>query len=205
MPPRIVQSTTETIVDEQGNVKRIRHNERIDHGDEPAYVKLYLRDLMYVADMPKHYTQVVLSLLKRVSYASDEDGMCVTLVPRTKRAICAELGWEKTSSLDNALQKLLKGKIIFRVDRGVFRLNPYLFGKGDWKDIGQIRMEVTYSIHGKTFAAVCGDATDTPDQQEPVAVPVPTQEAASQPDQADQVSWEDAIAIAQAQAAAEAG
>lgn len=132
-----------------------------------------------MSDMPKHYTNLVYALLKRVSYAGDDDGMCVTLVPRTKKAICKELGWEKTSSLDNALQRLLKGKIIYRVDRGVFRMNPYLFGKGEWQDISRIRMEITYDSDGKTFMSVCEHDEHSEQEQEPAPVPVQKPQKAS--------------------------
>lgn len=158
--PRIRQSVEETIQDTNGNIVERRRNQTLSWGDEPPYIKLYIKDLMYMSDMPKHYTNLVYALLKRVSYASDADGMCVTLVPRIKKAICSELGWEKTSSLDNALQKLLKGQIIYRVDRGVFQMNPYLFGKGEWQDISRIRMQVTYDVDGKTFASVVEHSED---------------------------------------------
>lgn len=160
------QSTDETVVDSAGKVIQKRSTRVISWGEEPAYIKLYVKDLMYMADMPKQYANLTMSLLKRVSYAGEQDGMCVTLVPRIKKSICQELGWEKVSTLDNALQKLLKGKIIYRVDRGVYRLNPYLFGKGDWADISKIRMEIGYSIEGRTFSTTCEYADEQP--QKPV-------------------------------------
>ena len=91
-------------------------------------------------------------MLKRVAYAGEEDGLCVTLVPRIKKTICQELGWKTVASLDNALLKLINGKILYRVDRGIFRFNPYLFGKGDWQDVARLRLEISYSeIEGRTF------------------------------------------------------
>lgn len=91
-------------------------------------------------------------MLKRVSYAGDADGMCVVLAPRIKKAICEELGWKTVASLDNALQKLLAGKIIYRVDRSMYRFNSYLFGKGDWQDISRLRLDINYDeIRGRTF------------------------------------------------------
>ncbi len=158
--PTIRQSVEETIQDTSGRVVERRRNQVLSWGDEPPYIKLYLRDIMYMSDMPRHFTDLVYALLKRVSYAGDADGMCVTLVPRIKKAICSELGWEKTSTLDNALQKLLKGQIVYRVDRGVFRLNPYLFGRGEWQDISRIRMQVIYDMDGKTFASVVEHSKD---------------------------------------------
>lgn len=164
--PKIRQSVEETVQDATGKIVERRRNQTLSWGEEPPYVKLYLRDLMYMSDMPRHYTDLVYALLKRVSYAGDDDGMCVTLVPRIKKAICSELGWAQTSSLDNALQKLLKGKIIYRVDRGVFRLSPYLFGKGEWQDISRIRMQITYSLEGKTFASVVEHSEATKPQED---------------------------------------
>lgn len=155
---KIKQSIESTIVDENGVIKEQRTNRIVDHGNGPAYVMLYIADILYLSDMPKQYMAVTLALLKRVRYAGDEDGLCVILVPKTKRDICKELGWETVQSLDNALIKLVKGKILERIDRGYYRFNPYLFGKGDWQDIDSIRLEVVYDIKGKTFQAVLEQA-----------------------------------------------
>lgn len=150
--PTLKQSIESTRFNEDGTVQSASTNRTLRWEDEPAYIKLYLQDILYLSDMPKKYSVVVGALLKRVSYAGSEDGMCITLVPRIKKAICNEIGWTHVSSLDNALQKLLKGKILYRVDRGIFRFNPYLFGKGDWQDIAKLRLEINYSeISGRTF------------------------------------------------------
>lgn len=152
--PRINQSIESKELNEKGEIISKKANKVLSWGDEPAYIKLYLQDIMYFADIPKQYASVTACLLKRISYAGDEDGMCVTLVPRIKQAICNEMGWKRVSSLDNALQKLLAGKILFRVDRSMYRFNPYIFGKGDWQDISRLRLEINYDeIMGRTFKA----------------------------------------------------
>lgn len=152
--PRINQSVEEIRSNEDGKIISKNITKVLSWGDEPAYIKLYLQDVMYLSDMPKRYVAVTEALLKRVSFAGDEDGMCVTLVPRIKKSICNEMGWKTTASLDNALQKLLAGKIIYRVDRSMYRFNPYLFGKGDWQDISRLRLEIDYSeISGRSFQA----------------------------------------------------
>lgn len=154
--PKINQSIEASVMNNYGEIVSKRANKVISWGDEPSYIKLYLQDIMYLSNMPKKYVAVTEALLKRIAYAGDEDGMCVSLLPRTKKAICAELGWKTVASLDNALQKLLAGKILYRVDRGMYRFNPYLFGKGDWQDIARLRLEIDYDdIRGKTFKTVC--------------------------------------------------
>lgn len=150
--PKINQSIETSVMDKNGNIESKRANRTLSWGDEPSYIKLYLQDVMYLRDMPKQYAALAACLLRRVSYAGDADGMCVTLVPRIKRAICKEMGWKRTSTLDNSLHKLIEGKIIYRLDRGIYKFNPYLFGKGDWQDIARLRLEIDYSdIKGRTF------------------------------------------------------
>lgn len=164
--PSIKQSVETSVIDDKGNLISKRANKTLSWGEEPQYIKLYLQDIMYLSDMPKKYVAVTEALLKRVSYAGDEDGMCITLVPRTKKNICNELGWQTVASLDNAIQKLMKGKIIERVDRSVYRLNPWLFGKGDWQDISRLRLEINYDeIKGKTFKTVCEYKSDGDKEQ----------------------------------------
>lgn len=151
-----------------GRVGRIREQRVVDNatgeittdittvtyptGDEPPYVKLYIADVLYLRDMPRRYEAITLALLKRVSYAGDEQGLCVSVNRFVKESICKEIGWENTISVDNALQVLMKGEILYRVARGVYRFNPYLFGRGNWADVKRLRMEINYdAIQGRTF------------------------------------------------------
>lgn len=122
--------------------------------DEPPYVKLYIADVLYMSDMPRRYEALTLALLKRVNYAGDENGLCVSVNKFVKETICKEIGWHNVVSIDNAIQVLMKGEIITRIARGVYRFNPYLFGRGNWADIKRLRMEVNYdAIKGRTFKA----------------------------------------------------
>ena len=150
--PRVKTSSVETVLNETGKIVEQRRNMTLSWGEEPAYIKMYLQDIMYLHDMPKKYASLTSALLRRMTYAGEKDGMCVVLVPLLKKSICEEMGWERISSLDNALQKLVSGKIIYRVDRGIYKFNPYLFGKGEWQDISRLRMEISYGdIQGRTF------------------------------------------------------
>jgi len=134
----------------------------ISWGQEPDYVKLYLQDILYLFDMPAQYLTTLMALLKRMNYAGEHFGMCVMLLPAIKREICEELEFQKRQSLDNALQKLLKGKILYRVDKGIYRLNPHLFGRGDWKDIARLRLKTNHDvIDGRTFRTVVESACHT--------------------------------------------
>lgn len=120
---------------------------------EPPYIKLYIEDVLYLSDMPKSYANLTYELAKRASFANDDEGLCVALTGFIKNKILTSLGWDNMRSLNNALAKLTKGNIIKRLGTGTYQLNPYLFGRGEWKDIESIRMSWNYdAIQGKTFS-----------------------------------------------------
>lgn len=78
--------------------------------------------------------------------------MQVCLSAGIKRIISKELGLKNNRSINNALSDLVKGKILYRIETGVYNFNPYLFGKGDWQDIARLRLDINYDdIKGKTF------------------------------------------------------
>lgn len=154
--PRINQSVETDVMDEDGVIRSKRINRVLSWGDEPQFIKLYLQDILYLSDLPKHHEKILFELLKRANYAGKKYGMEITLNAAIKRRIAEELGIQNIRSINNALSDLVKGEVLYRTDTGVYTLNPYLFGRGNWQDISRLRLEVNYdNIKGKTFNAVC--------------------------------------------------
>lgn len=154
--PKIKQSVETMVMNEKGEMVSKRANQTLSWGSEPAYIKLYLQDVLYLSDMPTKHSAILYELLKRASYAGDKDGMQVIINASLKRRIKETLGFKNMSSVNNAITDFVKGKILYRVDVGMYNFNPYLFGKGDWQDISRLRLEINYDeIKGKTFKSVC--------------------------------------------------
>ena len=154
--PRIKQSIETSVINDQGEVVSKRANKTLSWGAEPSYIKFYLEDIMYLSDIPCKHEKVLYELLKRASYAGDQNGMEVVINSALKRRIAESLGMKNIGSISNAITDLVKGKVLNRMDVGIYQFNPYLFGKGDWQDIARLRLEVNYDdIKGKTFKAVC--------------------------------------------------
>ena len=152
--PRIKQSIETSVMNDGGEIVSKRANKTLSWGEEDPYIKLYMRDVLYLSDIPDRFEKAMLALLKRMSYAGEEYGMCVILAPAIRKSIIKEVGWSNQQTLTNALNGLIKGKVLERLERNVYRFNPYLFGKGDWQDISRIRLEVNYdAIKGRTFKA----------------------------------------------------
>ena len=114
-------------VKETSSVRRYR-------GDEPNYIKLYLADISYMHGLPTTTSDVLNELLQYVTYGTQE----IMLNSTAKKRI-AEVTGMSPRTLDNRLQELAKSGIIHRVATGTYLLNPYLFGKGDWKTISSLR------------------------------------------------------------------
>lgn len=154
--PRVNQSIETSVLDHHGNLVEKRANRVLSWGAEPSYIKLYLQDVLYLSDIPCKHEKVLYELLKRASYAGDKNGMEVVINAALKRRIATELGMKNVGSISNAITDLVKGKVLYRMDVGMYKFNPYLFGKGDWQDIARLRLEINYDdIKGKTFKAVC--------------------------------------------------
>jgi len=150
---KITQSIEREVLDSNGNMISKTTNRTIFWGDEPPYVKMYLDSLLYLKDMPKGYNVVLNALLKRMSYAGDVDGQVIVVNRAVKERISKELGIS-VSRIDNVMGDLTKGELLYRIDRGMYRVNPNFFGKGDWQDIARLRLEVTFDSKGKTIMGV---------------------------------------------------
>lgn len=112
-------------------------------GTEPSFVKLYLNDLMLLNDLPTKATGLLWELMKVMSYENK-----IILNGAIKKQIAATLDI-KMPTLNNTLSSFVKKEILYRIDTGIYTPNPYLFAKGNWSDIKELRMNVTYTPAGE--------------------------------------------------------
>jgi len=111
---------------------------------EPPYIKIYLQYVMFLADLPKGLTPTMHELLKRMTFADDEEGGQIIYVnAHMKEKIAKRLGIT-TKVLTNNISKLHKQGVLIRLGGGTYQANPYLFGRGDWKDIRKLRTSLTF-------------------------------------------------------------
>ncbi len=113
---------------------------------EPDYVKLYLKDIVALNDLPKGLERVINVLLKTMSY----DNMII-LNSFIKKQMTEELGYKTVQVLNNNINKLVNSEIIFRKGTGTYQVNALYFGRGHWNDIQEIRLQQRYSKKGRDF------------------------------------------------------
>lgn len=136
--------STREIVDQNGHTITKTSEKTKYVSREPDYIKLYLDNILYLKDLPKGMNTVLYGLLKRMGYDNQ-----LVLNAALKRQIAEEIGMT-VKSIDNSIAKFVKGEILLRKDRGLYTVNPHLFGRGEWRNISEIRMEIIFNKDGKT-------------------------------------------------------
>jgi len=109
---------------------------------EPNFVKQYHADVVAMFGLPK----ICRNVLDLIVASMDYDNRVALFAPM-KRDMANVLN-VKTQSIEKAILKLNKAKVMSRIDRGMYRVNPYLYGKGEWKDIYKLRLTTNYSREG---------------------------------------------------------
>ena len=113
---------------------------------EPEHVKIYAPAITPINSLTLSQRRVLYSLLSMASLA--KNGMRVVITAGVKRMMCQELGIKNPQTIANALSQMTKAGILIRIETGVYMLNPFLFGKGDWKDIEKLRHSVDFIFKG---------------------------------------------------------
>jgi hypothetical protein len=104
--PRINQSIETSVINDKGLMVDKRANRTLSWGEEPRYIKLYIQDILYLADMPPHHSAILYELLKKASYAGEKDGMQVIINASLKRRIAEALDIKNIGSISNAITDL---------------------------------------------------------------------------------------------------
>ena len=113
---------------------------------EPDYVKLYLESITKLNDVQGWTDPILHELLRLMNYGNE-----IVLNAAVKKRMALGLKIS-TRTIDNALSMLVKKNIIFREDTGLYKGNPFLFGKGEWRDIRELRMTVVFDREGQNIS-----------------------------------------------------
>lgn len=126
-----------TVDKETGEV--IRRTTVLQFDKEPNYIKLYLDCLGVVLGndgLGAGINDLLVEVLKLASYA--EDGQHVVLNAYNKAIICRSTG-KTLRGLEKAIGTWTRNNVLKRVARGTYQINPWIFGKGEWRDIKNLR------------------------------------------------------------------
>lgn len=105
---------------------------------EPDFVKLYLKDIARLKDLPPAADNVLWEILNNLQY-----GNIFPAYGPVKKFMCRNLNM-KMNTINKCIDNLYKKGILIRVERGMYLVDPNLFAKGKWEDIKNLRLVVDY-------------------------------------------------------------
>jgi hypothetical protein len=136
---KVSKEVQETVTNDNGEKLFQKHIQESYVSKEPDYVKVYLDNILLINNLPSGIQKTLNVLLKRMAYDN-----IVVLNAYIKKQMAQELGFSTVQSLNNNINKLVKEGIMSRKGTGTYEMNPFLFGRGSWDNIKQIRFEVIF-------------------------------------------------------------
>lgn len=122
-------------------------------GAEPPFIKVYLDCLCDFKGLSKSLNPILLEFLRYMTYANTQDpagGQVIYLNAQLKRNIASSTG-KTVKRVEQAITDFVKTGVFRRIATGTYQVNADLFGKGDWKDIKNIR--ATFDFKNGTVEA----------------------------------------------------
>lgn len=114
---------------------------------EPPFVKLYLDCLLTYKDLSKSLNPILGEFLKYMSYANmseNQGGQIIYLNAEIKRQIAKATG-KTVKRIEQALTDFVKTNVFKRIATSTYQVNADLFGRGEWKDISNIRATFNFA------------------------------------------------------------
>lgn len=147
---------TKQIIDYMTGEMKIEENvTNRKKGVEPPFVKLYLDCLLTFKDLSKSLNPILAELLKYMSYANLIDshgGQMIYLNAEIKRLVAEAVG-VTVKRVEQAITDFVKAGVFRRVATGSYQVSAKLFGRGDWKDISNIRALFDFA-NGEVIAEI---------------------------------------------------
>lgn len=124
-------------------VDREEHsNYKVLHRTDEPYVKLFDVPYRIFDDLPKGAPKLLFTMAQRATFADEMDGergMSIALTHSVREELAELLGYENIVTLNKYLSALKEVDLIRSIDRSLYKINPYVIGKGEQKDIEKAR------------------------------------------------------------------
>lgn len=139
--------TRETIDFTTGEVMAEERTTHLKVATEPNYIKLYIDCLLSFKELSRNLNPILLEFLKHMTYASTADntgGQIISITAYIKRDVAQNVGL-KIDRVNQSVTQFVKAGIFRRIAPSTYQVNPNMFGKGEWRDIQQIRASFDFN------------------------------------------------------------
>ena len=140
MSKKIKKQIISEVVDEFGEVHQKQIFQSYSLPTEDDYIKIYIKHINYLANLPSGLEGLIYELLKNMNY-----GNKIVVNSSIKQNIAKNIG-KTFNTINQYITRLVDSKILIREARGVYYINPLFYGKGKWKEICELREKLMLNI-----------------------------------------------------------
>lgn len=143
----IFEQTTTTLAKETGEILEHTSTSVKIQSKEPDYIKLYLDCLCTFKGLNKALSPVLIAFCHFMTWAdSIHKKQVIFMNAYVKEQVCKMTGL-KVDRINKALKEIVNAEIFVRVEgkRGVYTVNPFIIGRGEWNDIKELRANFNFT------------------------------------------------------------
>lgn len=112
---------------------------------EPDFVKVYLNTIMTFNGIKNITTDFLLMLCNYITYANNEKTQMRCILNKMVKDEMAQQLNISNSMVDKNIKKCIDAGILFKTEyRATFIVNPFLFARGEWRNIKSLQTEFDF-------------------------------------------------------------
>lgn len=116
-------------------------------GREPDYIKIYTDCMLVFNNMDVALSPFIVAFGRHMTYANTDnpDFRCTVRTDEMVRKDVAEYCGVSDARVKQVIRELVEAEVFIPINingkrkRGIYFVNPWVVGKGEWKDIKQLR------------------------------------------------------------------
>jgi hypothetical protein len=141
----VIKNTEFNVNATTGEVLSFDRKETVLVEKEPQYYKVYTKDISNILGLNNAQKAVFQCLASSMGF----DNLVVLIKPIKRRL--AEITGYSENTITKVIDQLYKLKVLIRLEKSVYRVNPNLVAKGSWEKIKALRLVLEYSENGRTI------------------------------------------------------
>ena len=152
---------------ETGSTTRVI-NQNAYVGKEPDYVKIYTDCMLVVNHISPSLSPFIVAFSRWMTYANfdQEAYRCTVQTNEIVRSDVARYCGVSDARVKQAIKELVEAEIFIplvingKKKRGIYFVNPWVIGKGEWKDIKQLRGQFEFVSGASSVKVIEDDGTE---------------------------------------------
>lgn len=134
-----------------------KHSRKWSKKDEGLFVKIYIDHIGLIFNLSPSEQKVLVYILKNMGQNTNIFSMN-THHRKKMTSAHKNLG---DVTIYHALSSLVRKKILFRVEKGVYRVNPKYFAKASWDKVLAMRYTIIRQYDKTDYRVTLYESTDT--------------------------------------------